>query len=598
MADAPPLRAADGAPATGMPDDRKWRAILTMADQQAKRDVTQYDKFLRLFRDGQYGKNEGEGQYDMKAVTANYSFAFVSMMLAIHYAQQPNIEVEPEDVESATFSAPFMPLVNAGMFPSVEDARLDFADALERYLTRSYALSRTNKVNVQVLFQALVKGLGWSKESFDEQTAMDRSDCLRREEVFVDPYARFDVSQAFYVVQTALLPVERAREFFSGKGVNPQAIQPNYDLSEGEGLSAEQAKKNAPKLSEKELFKFYEIWWKDGQTRNVEWRAWSTHAGIASQPWPFALSKDDFPFTPLSFNSRGVQIVDAFPDLLVVDGLRGAIEKVVAFCERHTTRSLAKKILVDSASVSEEKLAQILDPQDMRAVELKIKQGQSLDGAVRLLDFNSATDASFDTALRFKEMFDQITGWDELMQVSGSREMSATEADIREKYGKLRSGRRERLLDEYLETQCLHRANIAMQLVGPDKISAVAGDRAALLWQLYPYDPERFPLEYSIGIAAGSSGERAKQQRIDRLDRMMQRAVMVNQTRMQQGLPPAYDVQKIAEDIWKQDGIRRPQRYAAVPPPAPAQAPMAPEASGMAGPGIPPQQPSPEGVPA
>ena len=557
-----------GAPS--LDDGDRWDRIVTAAENQATLDRQRWDKFVRLFRDGQFNAAPGTSN---KTVNANYTFSNVILAMSLLYANDPLIEVEPNDIEDAPSIMAFAPLITMGLYADGDAAVTDYAETLEKFLTYSYKETCSAAHNQYSLFQGLVRGMGVTKESFDEIRMIDRCDALRRDELFIDPHARFHLSQAGYVVQTCVLGIERARRFFSVQGVT-QGIEPNYDLEDQEGLAGEKAKENVVSSNEKAQFKFYEIWWHDGDRRRLDYRAFRKQNWLLRRDWPFKLDADDFPYSTLVFQNQGEQISDAFTDRHVTDSLRETMDKILQFGKQHTMRSLAKKIIFNKDVIDDIAEKALKDPQDMRFVGVKVPEGTTLAQHVFKLDFNSEPDASMESAAEFKQIHDEVGGMDEMMKGLASRDMSATQADIMDKYGKAKSSRKQSILDSFLETQCRHRAMIAVQLVPPEKIARVVGKKAALLWTLHTGDAEDITGEFTVGIAAGSSGERAKQQRIERMQREIDQAGKLNADRGAMGMPPKFDIEQMMLDLWKQDGQRRPERYVLPEPPPMLPPPM------------------------
>lgn len=573
-------------------DTEKWKRICTAADAHSERERSAYDKFVNLYRDGSFpltGSNEtGSG------VSANQTYAYIQMLMALLYANQPQIEAEPRE-DAAGGEQYFMPLVMAGIIPSPDEAKRLFADTLEQVLTYSYSETQSHEHNQAVLFNALVRGLGISKESFDAKRGIDRCDCIDRSEVFFDPNARYSLTQANYVVQTCTLPIEQAREFFAQQGVMGK-IEPNFTLSDQSGVAGDLAKKIAPSQKQDDLYKFYEIWHKDGDKRSLYYREWKKDKWLLQREWPFQLDADDFPYSLLSFSRQYATLSDAFPDLVTVEALRKAYEDGVEYINRHAKRSKAKKVVYDKAVFDDVLLRQMEDPVDMRMVAVDVPAGKKLGDLMQVVDFNSHTDADFENADFMKKTRDEILGVDELLRGAETKRMSATESSIRDEYAKLRVGRRQTTLDEWLINQTRHRAQIARQLVSPEKVAQIAGPVAAQVWQAYAGNSEDLIGEYSIGIQAGSTGERAKQKKVEELRARLMDAMQINQAMAPVTMgQPVVDVVAILKDIYKAGGDRRPDRYFIPVQPPPPPPPMPPQGQ-PAQPGIPSQtQQAPEG---
>lgn len=554
-------------------DSQKWRRICSAAEAHSERERAAYEKFVRLYKEGNFGLTDKNEPAD--GVSANQTFAYVQMLMALLYANQPHIEVEPRE-DAAGGEQHFMPLVMAGMLPSPDEAKRMFADTLEQVLTYSYNETQSHVHNQAVLFNAIVRGLGISKESFDSKRGIDRCDCIDRSEIFFDPNARYDLTQAYYVVQLCSLPIEQAREFFEAQGVTD--IEPNFTLADQKGLAGEAAKKIAPEQNKNDLFKFYEIWHKDGSNRSLYYRDFDKDEWLLQREWPFQLDADEFPYSTLSFQRQYATMSDSFSDLVTVEGLRQAYENTVEFLNRHAKRSRAKKIVLDQAAFPQEKIEMMMDPVDMRMVPVDLPAGKQLKDVMQVMDFNSHTDSDQEIAGYFKQTRDEILGMDELLRGAETKRMSATESSIRDEYAKLRVGRRQTTVDEWLISQCRHRAQISRQLVAPEKVAAICGPMAAQVWTAYAGDSEDIASEYSIGIQAGSTGERAKTKKVEELRARLADAMAVNQAMapINMGMP-VMDVPAILKDIYKAGGDRRSDKYFLPPPPPPMPPPAPPQ---------------------
>lgn len=534
-------------------DGEKFDRICNAADRSALLDIQRWDKYVKQFRDGRWNVAPGS-ESDM--VSMNSTFSSTLAFMAFLYAQSPGLEVEPRDGAGSGSDRHFAPLIQMGVYADAEEARRDFADAVEQALQHSYEKSRTNIHNLAALFKARLTGMGITKESYDPASGLDRSDCLGRHEVYFDPHARFDVPQCFYVVQLCEMQIERAREFFEAKGVNPRALEPNYRLEHGEGLSGEKAKENPPPGSENDIFKFYEIWWKDGDRRRLDYRFWRDPRWILRGDWPFQLDRDDFPFSTLIFHQQFTALSDAFSERHVVNALAKAADKTMEAYHRSVLRSIAKKLGLDADVFDDAASNQMLDAKDMRAVRVKL-EGKRWEDVAHLFEFNSKTDVTLELARTFKDAEDEITGLHQLKQNLTSTDMTATQADIIEKQGQAGIGRDQRVLDEFLTVQCRHRAMIARQLLAPERVAEIAGLKAGLVWSVWAGNPEDLTSEFSIGIAAGSTGERATQQKIGVLERELDRAMRINSAYA----APVYNLIEYSKEIARLNKIRRPQRF-------------------------------------
>jgi hypothetical protein len=578
-----------------------WRKVIEAAEAHAVSTKAETDDLIRQFKDGILRTSEG-GE-----VSANFAFSYITMLMAfLMGGGAPSPEIEARDVDGGGGEV-FMPLVQMGMFPNPDEARRQFADAIEQEQGYAYENAGSEYHNLAALFYGLVQGQGIIKLSYDVERGLDRADALWNSEFYADPNARYCLPQAQYVVQTCVWPLEQARKFFEARGV--PKIEPNYKLGQGEGLAEAKQAKDSPEGALKDLYKFHEVWAKEGDQRVLMYFEGISKKLLAPKgPWPFRLDRDEFPFSQLCFNRQYLKLTDGFSDLQVTKGLQRSYEASVTFIDKHTKRSRAKKVMADKGMIDDDQMNLLEDPDDMKFIPVKVPAGKQLTDCVRVIDFNSGNDADMEVASGLKSIIDEIWGQDELLRGAdaGGKEMTAREAMVRDANSKLRTGRRQKILDGFLADQTRKRVMIALQLVAPEKLARIAGPQAALLWSLHGADPEDITAEYSIGVTAGSTSEMHKQERLERMGKFYERAKEANQLYN----ATIYNLIEIETAISKIDGIRRPEQYqnpqavaaieqnggAPIPMGPPPGAPM-PRGPGP-GPKGPPQGPPGGGLPA
>lgn len=573
-------------------DSRKWDRICEAADRFHLKDVETYERFVNLYKDGQFKQEE-----DSQNVSANRTFAYIGMLMAFLYAQQPSIECEPRDGGGA--GQDFAPLLQAGVFKDTDSARKEFADTLEALLTYSYEETGSFDQNKAALFEMLVRGASWTQESFDPERGIDRTDALRRDEVFIDPHARFALSQAGYIVKIGLMQIDAARKFFAAKGVNPSSLEPNYTLSEEPGQAASQVEKDKAQGGDKDQLKFYEIWCKDDNGPYLHYRIHGKKdraAELWRGPWPFELKHDDWPFVQWALYRQYMKVSDAFPALHVVEPIRKTYENMVSYTKRHTGRALAKKVLMDETIFDDTARAAMLNAQDLVEVKTKPLNGKNWGDVLKVFSVNDGDVASEKLAEWMKTIYDELLGQDELLRGAETNDMTAQEASIRDENSKVRTGFMQRAIDNALSQQSVHRACIARQLVPADVVANISGPLGATLWQMHAGNHEDLLREYSVGVAAGSTGQRMQRERLQRLERLYGKGVDLNKNYG----APVVNLVEIALEEARLDKNRRPERYfnmalvaqleAPPPPPAPMGAPAMPGQPGVAPAGPPPVQ--------
>lgn len=546
------------------PDTRKWKRVLSAADAQSESDKKKYDKFPKHYRDGILATRGAD------AMSANQTFPLVNTLKSLLYSQNPNIEIDAR-MDAGSNARELMAIV--GMDPSlntIDAVRQLFADTLSKMLEYSYDEAGSQRQNNAVLFEAIVRGLGWSKTSFDPQRGIDRCDALRRDEVYVDPHARCDVSEANYVIQTCVMPIQNAEMFFEAMGgVNMDRIKANYKLADGKGLEAEMARKNDP-ADEKDCFRFYECWHRDRDRRYLDyWDGMTKQHIFRRDAWPFVLDYDEYPFESLSFFQLYTQLGDAFPLLQAVDGLMTVYEEGMEYIQRHIARCRAKKIIYRADLINEDQAAKLLSGKDLDTVGVK-PTDVPIDQLVKVIDWNSAIPADFALMQSIKAVTDDTVGFiNEIARGGDQKELKAAHVQALGDYASAKAGVLQKPIDDWITRQVRHRAQIARQMIGSDKVERLCGPVAALAWNAGAANPEDLVAEYSIGITAGSTGEKAKRDKFERQVRLLDRYAMVNKL---SPTGPVFDLTSIAQDISKLDGIRNPQKYL-----IPAQSEQPPE---------------------
>jgi hypothetical protein len=77
------------------------------------------------------------------------------------------------------------------------------------------------------------------------------------------------------------------------------------------------------------------------------------------------------------------------------------------------------------------------------------------------------------------------------------------------------------------------------------------------MWDIYDGDLEELKCQYSIKIAAGSTGAQAKQKRIESLERAFKLMESVNATQPM----PVFDTVKLGEEILREYDLPHPERF-------------------------------------
>jgi len=600
-AETPASEPAEAGPVLRLPDDnRALDRICDAASRHFKECQEQTEQLVDEYRYGYHGgpdkgkDSKTEKPTGNERVQANLTFSHVNVQRAELYTYEPGIEVDPRDMAGAADDS-FSVLVRLGVFASIDEAKRAYADAMEDMLKHTYHRGSTQEENEAAVFDAQTRGLGITKESFDPLRGMDRSDRLWRHEVYFDPHARHSMRQCGYVIHTCTKPIWEARDFFDAQGITK--INPNYAMRDSKGLDG-RGHCSPEDDSDKDLYRFHEMWLRDSDKRWLIYKDAITKKTLLKRPWPFELEIDDFPFSTLAFNRQYVNLRDSFSELEVIATLRRAYDRLVRFLDEQTHRSIAKKILVD-AGIDPQVLEKIKNSKTMEIIECKTL-GKGLANVVQVLDLNTPNDVTAQTAVFLKQLADEITGLDEIIRGASARDdVTATEADIRENNAQRRSAVRAIMLDRFLITQCRHRAQIGRQLITPDLVRKVAGDKAALLWSLEASSAEDFVAQYTVGIAAGSTGQRARREKLDRMERLRQAGHQENQALIGTGRPPAVDTLQIMREQAREDNIRNVDRFMLPGAQAPMAVPGVPPGPFPPGaPGAAPQLAGPGAVPA
>lgn len=549
------------------PEGKLWDDRLSDCESGWNRERDRRERYVKLYRDGHFPIGEGDAR-SADGVSVNLCYSWTASITAWLMGQAPTIQVDPRR--------------------SGQDEAA--AETLEKWL--GYSMSEGNSIipNEVVVFDATLRGLAWSKESFDPRRGIDVVDSLTPLEVAADPLAKYSLAQARWIVQRCIRPIDEARAFFNRKD-----LEPNYQLAGEKGLAAERTKDRTV-CSDKDLLLYYEIWWKDGDKRRLLYRQKDKGQWLGQSQWPYALDSDEFPFSPLYFNTV-YQGVDGFSEQQVVDGLRIEVEELAEFDRRHTRRAAAKKVIFDETVFSPEDVAKLTSGRDLETIGAKLA-GKPINEVIHIVDFNSSTDEQKSKFERVRQLYNDILGYDELLRGGEQRKLTATQADIVAEFGRLKLGRRLVCVDRWQTSQLRHRAQIARMWVTPELVAQAVSPEAGMAWAQWASDPEDVTREFSISIQAGSTGERAKALRQQQAQERVQRFIEINGALMAQGSPPAFDLVEAGLELLRASGERNPEKYRLPPPPPPPPQPVAPPVPA----GVEPQQeavpePSPNVIP-
>lgn len=509
-------------------------------------------------------------------VLANYTYSYVTILLSVLYSEAPELQVEPSE-KSNVGAEDLMALAQAGMIQATDpyDARRLYAEALEDVLTYTYQCGMGGPKNAMALQEALLCGLGVVKGVFNTETGLDDIEHLKREEVYWDPSARFDSTQAKYVVHTVTMPLEEARAFFAAKvdaakqilsqegGVGPDGmpvennrmmLARDFDpaLLEANAMAGEQRdqKDGRDQRDQKDSFRFFELWCKDGPERWVYYCDDASAKVSFRLPWPFTLSHQAFPFELLDFNKRGERLDDAFSELWIVDGLKKTYQLISLFLRKYTNRMLAKKLLLDKGLSEDVKAKLLSSATEVEAIEIDNLNEKDPSKMVHVLNFNEGDKQALEMAEYVKNEFNEILGQDELARGGDDQnQMTAREAVIRNNNAHTRLGRKQRAFDDFLSRVFKMRSSIARQKMDPQKVAMIAGDAAGLMWSVHASHPDDFLAQYEVSIAAGSAGASHQQEMQKTLQQLSQIAQGTNQYLVQMQNPPIFDIKAVSEAL-------------------------------------------------
>lgn len=560
-----------------------------------------YEKFVQQYKQG-FLQNEMSGNARPNEgatgrVQANLTFAHVNVNKAEVFAHEPMLEVEPLDNQGGA-NPQFEQLVQLGVVESVDDAKRTFADALEDMLTHSYRRCNTNEENAWAIFDCITRGMGVTMESLDSDRQLDRTDRIFRHELHVDPFCRNSIRGGRYAVHTTVKPFHEAYDWLEAKckfyGIKMPELKPNFSLAEEQSaLEQDRARDFASTTGVADCLMFQQMWIRDRDKRVLKIRDPKTKQILLTMPeWPTGrLEVDDFPFSSCIFHAQGVRFNDAFSELEVIEGLRAAYERFVMFLDEKTVRAMAPVLLIDD-TVSPEDIKKIKDSKVMEILTVKNLGGQ-VNKLFSTIDFHTSNNITIETAVMLKQLADEITGLDEILRGAfGHDGMTAREAAIRDEQSKSRTGLKVRAIDTFFNTQARHRAQICRQRVPLETVEKVCGTKARIVWSVVAGSLDDLLSEYSIGVAAGSSSQRAKQERIDRAERLRQSGHEENAAAISVGQPPPVDTLQVWLEEARSDGYRNPERLLAPPPAPPPQqmqqqpAPSPNPAAGPAGAGV------------
>jgi hypothetical protein len=534
-------------------NNNHWGRIFARVQKHELDEIRAHDKFVKWFKDGEL---DGDDPTEAKA---SFTFARVKILLALLYANTPMGRVSPNP-KGAGSEQSFAPIVAAGLIPSLSEAKREFAATIEELVRYSYRESNIGIHNEAALFEAAVRGLGITKTSFDSVRGIDRVDCVRRHEVYFDPEARYCLEQGDYVIQTSVMGVEKARRFFEKYGVNAKDIQPNYSFQAAKDIASTWLSKQNEEDADADLFKFHEIWLKEGdQARSLMYRNAIDNEWIGDKiPWPFEIDYDDFPYEILTFAQQFSHVKDAFSALHTIKGVSRMYAEMVEAMFKKGRRSVCRKILYDPDRLDEDAVQLLKNTRDLEWIAVKAKEGK-INDAYTVVELNMENDVTGEMAGMAKAIGDESYGTDEMQRggLAGGR-MSAEEASIRDENSKLRSNDMQRIVDRWQDRQYRHRIMICRQLTSPETVAMVAGEIGAILWGLHAGNARDLTAEYSIQVAAGSTGARAKEKRRESLMAEFDTGMAINQQAM--GLP-VVDLVSLHEQIALENGSLEPKQF-------------------------------------
>lgn len=562
------------------------------------------DTFVRQYRYGipdavqeNAKKYRGLGPSYLQKAYANLTFNHINMMRAELIGTRPQIQIDPRDQESSD-NKNLIALVEMGIISDVADGKRTYASTIETLMEHSYSITRTQEENQWVVQDIFTRGLGWTKETFDFERGLDRSDRIPRHEIFVDPHARTSPRQGSYIVHTVSMPMPVAKRYFNPERIKGFAregwiLKANASLNDNPSLKKNGRAEDKMLMDEKDCFKVQEIWIKDGDKRYLKYRDPINKDIFITLPfWPGTnrLATDDFPFSYCRFYAVGDTFNDSFSELEAIQMLRMAYERLVQFFDDKTFKSLAPLILLDKSLLSEEDIAAIKrgDTYDIRMIDME--QGRSMGDIVKLVDFQLPNGPAAEQAQYVKQLADEICGIDELMRAGASRtDMTAREAMIREAQSKSRTAMKIAYLDQFFTDQLQHRVQIARERIDPEIILKLCGAKAYEVWKVMTVGGlEDLLNEYTVQIDAGSASMIQKMDKMQRYQNLRAGMHEENAASVGFGGPVIYDTVEALDQMARLDGFKNIDRLK-VPPPS-ESAPIGPD-------GQPLPPPLPEQVP-
>ena len=541
--------------------------VIKMHKVQSKKDADNIKYYVNLFKNGEFPEGRG--------ASSNFTFSDVSLLMAVLLARDPNIVVNPQNAGDLPSLDVIMQL---GLAPDPVGAADLYARMIEDVQTFIWADTKTNDHVAACLFNAICTGIGYAKISFDTQKNTSRVDALNRDEVFIDPLARYNPMQGNYISICCVKEVKDAQAFFDSVGLTGYVVKGNFQLSEAETLAGDMVKNTEPVSQDKikRYFRFYEIWVKspDG-SRVVYYRSFDKDDDwFFSRPWPYILDSEEFPIVELVFNRQFQNAQDPFTDLSVINGLRKAYENVVEFYRSHVMRSIASKIIYNKSAFKEQDLTALLSSDDFEAIGADgVAVDQDLSQVVKVINFTEEAGTVIELAASLKSIKDEIFGISEMQRSGGGKKYTAKQAEISNDWTSARVDRRQALLDEFMERILSIRTKIDLLLTPSDKIAQIAGPNAALMWDIYDGNIEELKCQYSIKIAAGSTGNQSKQKKIESMERAYKLMQAENASSM---TGPIYNTPKLVEELLNLYELPHPERFINPPPMMPPPMPPAP----------------------
>ena len=365
--------------------------------------------------------------------------------------------------------------------------------ALLDYIWHEQKVSRQTELSVNEGQQINISSvmIGW-----DERRRVPACKHFPAEDIFIDPDARNDLSEARWIAIREIVPLEAVKTNPRYR-FHPETAMDSQEVLTNINSDADHRIKQSQRDAGVKITSLYHIYTKDGvppldmDTRESDLAPDETPYRLITiakdypfklrdVAWPVIMDYDEFPLELLKFIdgvSAGKEKVSLWgsPSGEAVKRLLYGVDWIITFMLAHGKRAAVTKLLHDEG-LDPKIVDQLLSNKDMEAVAVPpqsrvelLKTDTSFPGLDRLL--NIALD-----------LFDQIEGFDQIVRGGQGQTQTATEADIRGRHAQSRLTHDADVVESWVSNFARKLLQVARLHMTVDDIGFFLGPRHAQVW--------------------------------------------------------------------------------------------------------------------